>query len=617
MVVKPRGRDGAPLQETTLSLHLEQPHEPGQNLLWCVTSELALARIERALGGPLRFAAPPEDTRAALEAVARSRVDTGAIDERFYVAAAGRWSAEVDAALHAECQEKFASAAEGLVPAPGLFAYCQLRATLKFERPLDRLADPLEFGGELVHSFGLKQFAQGDPRLQSVLIHAPYHDEPDEVWARGWIVELLGAPERARVIVASVAPGATLGDTVDDVLARLRPDARDHPDSELADMESLEIPVVDIALERELLELTGLALDNEGFAGEGFGRGAQTVMFRLDENGADLKSVFALGGCATRLRRFVVDRPFLVLMLQRDGDVPLLAAWIETPELLERAAKLRVRCPESWRPERRALDLEALADKLARQRPRELEVVDGLMPRGLVPVLAQASRALAIESLHFRDVEAVGESFRALADGDWRALERLTIAYSDLSRFFGDGEDPLGPYLAACEFPKLTSLTLVHGHVGDARGLFAALPDTLTILAVEVCRLACAPEMFAEVERFPSLARVYIEEEEFSDACLEALLDRVTSSLTHLWLRSRAITDRGARALARCAALRGLKLLDLSCTAITDDGVIALAEASQLAGLRRLNLPFRRVGDRGYAALEASPYITYWLPPRH
>lgn len=641
----PRGRDGEPLSDTTVSLHLEQPHESGRNLLWCVTSELALARIERVLGGPPRFTTPRDDASELLEALARSRVATDAIDERFYVAAAGRWSAALDAAIHAECREKFDAPAAGLEPAPGLFTYCQLRATVLFERPLDRHAEPLEFAGDLVHNFGLTQFAKDDPRLESVVVHAPYHDQPDEVWARGWIVELLVAPRRARVIVARVAkPGATLRETVDDVLARLRPDARDHKDSWLDTRESLEIPVVDIELTRALPELTGRALANEGFVGERFERGVHGVTFRLDESGADLKSTFMLGGFSGRLRSFKVDGPFLVLMLQRAGDVPLMAAWIETAELLERASKFRVPCPEpGGGAPSRPLDLEAVADKLARQRPREVEVHGGEATDELIRVIARASHVFPIEELRVDGVTVTGDALRPLVDGDWRQLRHLYFNYRDEGVWF-DEPGQLGEALAACSLPRLESLTLWRGHVGDARALLASLPDTLTCLFLHrASALAGGPEMFADVERFPSLARLLVEHETLSDAWLEALLERVTPALTHLRLRCRALTDASARALARCAALRGLELLELRCAAITDEGVIALAGASQLAGLRRLDLsdtaltdegvislagapqlaglerldlPFRRIGARGYAALEASPYITHWLPPR-
>jgi hypothetical protein len=63
----------------------------------------------------------------------------------------------------------------------------------------------------------------------------------------------------------------------------------------------------------------------------------QTIRFRLDDRGATLKSEAALAQKAAtpeKLRRFIFDKPFLILLERRDAARPYLAIWVDIPELL-------------------------------------------------------------------------------------------------------------------------------------------------------------------------------------------------------------------------------------------------------------------------------------------
>lgn len=200
----PEGRE---LVETRVGLGLGLPLEPGVNALWCVSGALGFAALERTLGGPLCFADEAPEATATLAEVAAARDDAAAIAERYYVAAADRWGPELDATIRAACLARFGREPSILAPAPGLFAYSQVHVRHRFAQPFDRSTEPLLFAGDFVHAFGLFWFADDDPRLDACMVHAPYHDEPDEVWARGWIVE----PSARTRAPASSSPASPRG----------------------------------------------------------------------------------------------------------------------------------------------------------------------------------------------------------------------------------------------------------------------------------------------------------------------------------------------------------------------------------------------------------------------
>src|SRR5207249_4385015 len=79
------------------------------------------------------------------------------------------------------------------------------------------------------------------------------------------------------------------------------------------------VPVVRLDAVREYGELAGRRVLNEGFTDAWIETALQSVRFRLDEAGAVLRSEAVIGaprsaGFGSRLRSFVFDGPFMILM---------------------------------------------------------------------------------------------------------------------------------------------------------------------------------------------------------------------------------------------------------------------------------------------------------------
>jgi hypothetical protein len=137
-----------------------------------------------------------------------------------------------------------------------------------------------------------------------------------------------------RLLIARGTPGATLQETVAGVMARAggRPEPMEAGDR-------FQMPKLDFDVTRNYHELVGKSFANEGFTGYVITRAAQNVRFRLDQNGAILKSdaVIEAKSAAPAGRRMVCDGPFLVLLARAGQPMPYFALWVANDELLVRA----------------------------------------------------------------------------------------------------------------------------------------------------------------------------------------------------------------------------------------------------------------------------------------
>ncbi|HLY74841.1 MAG TPA: hypothetical protein VKU80_12050 [Planctomycetota bacterium] len=135
-----------------------------------------------------------------------------------------------------------------------------------------------------------------------------------------------------RILVARVAPGKTLFDTVSAVMKR-RSIHTDESYGELKAEDDLVIPCVNFDLTRSYHELVGHKfLHHEG----GVARAWQEIVFKLDEEGmARAWSIPAHDANPRNTgRKMICDAPFLILLAHKEAKLPHFALWVENDELL-------------------------------------------------------------------------------------------------------------------------------------------------------------------------------------------------------------------------------------------------------------------------------------------
>ena len=310
------------LEHTTVTPHLEQVLEPGKNVLWCSTFQLAWNELCALLGEPVHWENEPPMV-AALNKKTATKDD---LDEASYVAMAGYVGDGIIRKIEKALKKKFkGQASPELLPAresvPGNWwvTYAYLWKHLPFEWAFTRFEYPLSFGDSLVESFGIYQYdhwQDDEVKMASQVFILDYKSNDD------FIIEVKTRSKADRLILAKIAPVGTLAQTV----VRVRRRIADVAPTSMQMAENLEVPVLDFAILREYTELMG--------NGSRIVIAKQKTRFRLDETGAVLKSE-ALGGFGGGPpRRFVFDKPFLILLERHGAKNPYFALWVGNAELL-------------------------------------------------------------------------------------------------------------------------------------------------------------------------------------------------------------------------------------------------------------------------------------------
>ncbi|MHC4247767.1 MAG: hypothetical protein ACYS9X_01435 [Planctomycetota bacterium] len=314
---------------------------PGRNYVYCGSFALAWGEMRDVLGGaPIRLEGRPPMAEALDQpGFTRSDVAGEAI-----LARAGRVADGIADAIRREMEERFPEAAH-TVPEPvdgeELYAYAYLQKDLAFEEEFERNPAPLEFphrgAAARVRTFGIEEFDYDGERefVLSTQVTILDHVSDDD-----FILRLNTTSETDDLVLAKVAPGKTLADTISAVMLRVR--NREHPQGydrkEIEMGESLVIPRLALGVLRRYSEIEGRRVLGAGGRGYRVGRALQAVSFRLDEKGARLESysTVTICGIPPPPRHFVFDKPFLVYLREKSSHRPYFAMWVANAEVMER-----------------------------------------------------------------------------------------------------------------------------------------------------------------------------------------------------------------------------------------------------------------------------------------
>ncbi len=332
----PTRREATEFKQTDVAVTLAEPHVPGRNRLYCSTLQLAWDLLRRLPDNRVHT----REQRPVVDALNLAPFPKGCLSEEDSLQRVVPIS-KIDE-LRAELERRFPNAQGPKTRpsnVPGFIVFAYLRKSFPFNARFDVLEKPMTFprgGSHQVMAFGrLPQTDNpSDERLKQVRVIS-YRSDDD------FVIELLSKNTRDRLILALVEPQESLHATVDSVLSR-RPDARKPV---LQDVDELAIPRFAFNLLKTFPEIEGLPLpdfDKEVSGGPAFISSAnQCIAFVLNERGAELESfaeLEVLGADESppepKPRQFIFDRPFLILMMERDAAAPYFALWVENADLM-------------------------------------------------------------------------------------------------------------------------------------------------------------------------------------------------------------------------------------------------------------------------------------------
>lgn len=330
---------------------LDTPLDPKKNTIWCASAPVAWKALKEVVGGDIEI----EDAPPWVGALNRSPIGLTDIDSAAVVTGAGWIKDGVVEDIQARVRETFGEERDPWLDTfadslgdDNLIAYAYLATRLEFPEPLDPVpggiltqVDEYDDGTTdkfFAQAFGLEHtFDAEDPRHQRIAKHVRVHGyEPAKEWyrPRGFVVVLEGKDAKGDVILARLEPKQTLRTTVEAALAKLSLE----PDR-LGDGDWLHVPLFDYHISRSYRELIGKQMLNPGFDGAPFLRVLQSIRFRLNESGSDLRSRmgYAVKSVEDPKVKFLIFKlPFLVLLKERHAERPYFAMWVANTEVLVR-----------------------------------------------------------------------------------------------------------------------------------------------------------------------------------------------------------------------------------------------------------------------------------------
>jgi len=324
------------LKSTVITPHLEQPIEPGTNVLWCGTFQLAWNEVCSLIGEDIHFQEDP-----AMVGPLNKKTFTGEmIDQDSYVALAGFVREGIFEKINKALDQKFKGQADPvLLPSrlltlrpQDIVAYSYLFKHMEFPVPFERLEQPVVFAGTPLGCFGFAEYKPDHQKLYQQVRILNYQN-PDK-----FIIELQTKSKSDRLILAKMQPGKTLFDTINKVGRNIQDSKAINPTSG----DVLIVPRINFDLTRQYNELYGLRLitANERVAKDLLVLYAgQNIRFQMDEKGVRLRSeaTMQFGCSAQRLPEpqhiMIFDKPFLIILQRENTEVPYFALWVDNAEL--------------------------------------------------------------------------------------------------------------------------------------------------------------------------------------------------------------------------------------------------------------------------------------------
>lgn len=324
---KPLKANSKDLKSTIVSSYLEQPIQDDKNIIYCSSFQLAWNEFEdNIIKGKLQLKDNPE---MAVQ-LDKRLTDKNDISKKDYFVMSGYGRDNIIDKINKGLKEKFKDeapkVADQLQP-NDIIAYAYLYKNLEFENEFESLEVPLVFNAENVEAFGITKNSSKTENIAKQ-VRVLYYKSPDD-----FVIKLISKSDNDDLILAKLTPGEDLLQTIEDVNSRIK----NGGETGLLNDETLRIPKFSFDITHNFSEIEGKYILNKGFENYFISKAQQDTKFVLDERGAILKSqakMAATTSAPLMTRSFIFDKPFLILMKEKNAKMPYFALWAETTELM-------------------------------------------------------------------------------------------------------------------------------------------------------------------------------------------------------------------------------------------------------------------------------------------
>jgi len=331
------------LRRTVVVPTLDTPIPDGKSAVWCASFQLAWNRFKDDVAkGPIQLA----NAQAIADRLNRADQSEADVEAGSVYAAAGLMGDGVAERIRDQMSARFPNvpAPQLDVPPDGAVAYSYLEAATKFAIPYfdnDELFEFTDSGGNktAVASFGVRKeddYAYYKLRGQvEIVFRGGEKRAGGEI--REFVVDPCKTSEPYQIVLARVDRKATLAETLEEIEKQIRAHPPFEWETALGPNDTLLVPNMSWQVSHHFRELEGKdkRVLNPGLQGLYMDTALQTIRFRLDRSGTELRSESKTyyKPVATY---FDFNRPYLIVMKKRNGKQPFFVMWVDNAELLQR-----------------------------------------------------------------------------------------------------------------------------------------------------------------------------------------------------------------------------------------------------------------------------------------
>jgi len=210
--------------------------------------------------------------------------------------------------------------------------YTFLVKDITFAEEFEGLEKPIMFNQNTpVRAFGIKEYILDESHIrageQVAIIY--YNNDND------FIIRLHSRNRDDEMFLAKIPPLKTMSATSSYVLTQ----ANINRPQELKVKDTLQIPIIDLNIVDWFLDLENRCLTSRGMEDFRVAKAIQAIKFRLVQNAAPYELLPAIGEeeKLSKPRKFIFDKPFLLLLRRQNAGYPYFVLWVENTELLTEA----------------------------------------------------------------------------------------------------------------------------------------------------------------------------------------------------------------------------------------------------------------------------------------
>lgn len=262
---------------------------------------------------------------------------TGAQDlsEDCYLAMAGTHEEDITARVIQALSDKFNESPAidlSLKNPRDILLYTFLVKDIDFAEEFERLEKPIMFQQSTpVRAFGIKEFVLDESHIRAAAqVEIIYYNNDDD-----YIIRLLSRVQDDEIYLAKIPPLKTLSATCSYVLTQVN---INRP-QELKEKDTLQIPIIEFDIVDWFLDLEGRCLQSRGMEDFCIAKAIQSIKFRLVQNAAPYELLPSVSEekKIIKPRKFIFDKPFLLLIRRKGAGYPYFVMWVENTELLSEA----------------------------------------------------------------------------------------------------------------------------------------------------------------------------------------------------------------------------------------------------------------------------------------